>query len=277
MASDLEWPMEKDSVVNRLTSLFGESRGDHFHNGVDIASDNEPVGSVAKGTVLYSRYSSDDPFRNEFGTGNSVWIYHGKGLVSAYYHLKEGRETGIATPKKIDTGEIIGKSGNTGHSSGSHLHFVIGMNYGKKIIDPLKMLPDVPDTSEPKIGTLILTIGEKYSYVNDGDNINISKAFPVTVQIFDSGMKSGQRRGVKSVKFYHNRKFIKESNFNEISLKENSWVNEDGLSFDELFFQGNYFIGNLNLVSGENIIEVIAVDFKGNQSKKKIAFNVTRI
>jgi hypothetical protein len=270
-----DWPVGKETIVHRLTSLFGESRGDHFHNGVDISSDNEAVGSIGNGKILYSRYNSDDPYRSEFGTGNCVWVYHGKGVASAYYHLKDGRE--IGDKRDIKRGEILGKTGNTGHSSGSHLHFIIATLFGKKIVNPLPMLPDVPDSSSPKIGTLILTIGEKYSYVNDGDNINISRAFPVTVQILDSGSNTGQRRGVKAVQFFHNKKLVKESRFTEISLLNNAWVNEDGLPFSELFFEGNYYIGNLNLVSGENIIEVHATDFHGNETTKKISFNVTRI
>ncbi|MCB1179721.1 MAG: M23 family metallopeptidase [Leptospiraceae bacterium] len=271
------WPIQTDSIKNRLTSLFGESRVDHFHNGVDISSDNEAVRAMGDGVLLYSRYEDDSPFSNEAGSGNCVWLGHKEGFLSGYFHLKDGREDGLLEKEEVHSGEVIGKSGNTGHSSGSHLHFIVAKENGKKIINPLPLLPFAEDKRPPQISQLILTIGDKYTYINDGDNINISQSFPVSVPIIDSVDKAGMRRGVKKIEFYFNRKLLKTSNFNEISLKGKYWVNEDGLKFNDLFYQGNYYIGDLNLVSGENIIKINAYDFNENKTTKSYAFNVTRI
>jgi hypothetical protein len=276
-SATFQWPIQTDSIKNRLTSLFGESRVDHFHNGVDISSDNEPVRSMGNGVLLYSRYDSDSPFGNEAGSGNCVWIAHENGILSGYLHLKPGREQGLLEKEEVLQGEVIGKSGNTGHSSGSHLHFIVAIENGKKIINPLPLLPFAEDKKPPQIGQLILTIGENYTYVNDGDNINISQAFPISVPIIDSVDKAGMRRGVKKIEFLFNGNPYKTSNFNWISLKDQFWVNEDGLRFDELYYRGNYYIGDLNLVSGENRVEIHAFDFNGNKTSKTFAFNVTRI
>ena len=274
---DLTWPIQTESLSQRLTSLFGESRGDHFHNGVDISSDNESISSMGNGSIVYSRYLSDNPFRGEFGSGNCVWIYHGKGVLSAYYHLKEGRENTILNKTPIKKGEIIGKTGNTGHSSGSHLHFIIASENGRKIINPLTLLSKVDDNKPPFIGSLILTNGDNYTYINDGENINISRPFPVTVSIHDTGEKSGQKRGVHRVEFLVNNKLVKNSKFDSISLDGQYWKNGSGLKFDELYHNGNYFIGELNFRSGQNNIEVRAEDFNGNQTVKYFTFNVNRI
>lgn len=271
------WPIVADNIRIRLTSLFGESRGDHFHNGVDISSDNEPVRSIANGILVYSRYNADDPFANEMGSGNCVWVAHEEGYISGYLHLKDGREPGILEKEDIMRGEVLGKTGNTGHSSGSHLHFIVGKENGAKIINPLPFLPFAEDTRAPQIGQLILSIEDKYTYINDGDNINISKSFPITVPIIDGIDKVGLRRGVKHVIYKFNGKKYKEARFNQISLQGNYWVNEDGLKFEELYYKNNYYIGDLNLVSGENIIDVEAIDFNGNSVRKVFAFNVTRI
>lgn len=278
-ASDVKfsWPIQTSALENKLTSLFGESRGDHFHNGVDISSDNEEIRPIDQGQIVFSRYDSDNPFRNGMGSGNCVWIGHSKGYLSGYFHLKDGREDGLLKKVQINRTDVIGRSGNTGHSMGSHLHFILAKDGGKKIINPLPLLPTIPDTSAPKIGMMILTNVDKFTYVNDGDNINVSRAFPVSIPILDSGIRPGQRRGIQRVKFILNGKVLKEAGFNEISLRDNTWVNETGQSFEELFFLGNYFVGNLSFVSGENILEVRTSDFSGNQAAKVIGFNVTRI
>lgn len=275
--SKFEWPIYADNIKIRLTSLFGESRSDHFHNGIDISSDNEPVRSIGDGVLLYSRYASDDPFANEWGSGNCVWIAHPEGFISGYLHLKEGREQGILTKEEIYKGEVIGKSGNTGHSSGSHLHFILSKENGTKIINPLPYFSQVEDTKPPQIGQLIIHVDDKFTYVNDKDNINISRSFPVSITIFDGVEKVGLKRGIQKAIYKLNGTKIKQANFNQISLKGNKWVNEDGYSFDELYYKESYFIGELNFVSGENVLEIEATDFHGNTTKKIFALNVNRI
>lgn len=276
-APEFSWPIYADNIRIRLTSLFGESREDHFHNGVDISSDNEPVRSIGDGVLLYSRYASDNPFGNEWGSGNCVWIAHPEGFISGYLHLKDGREENLLNKEDIHKGEVIGKSGNTGHSSGSHLHFILGKENGAKLINPLPYLPFMEDTKPPQMGQLIISVDDKFTYVNDGDNINISRAFPVSISIIDGIDKVGLRRGIQKAIYKFNGKKLKEAKFNQISLRGNVWVNEDGYSFDDLYYKGNYFLGELSFVSGENTIEVEATDFNGNTTKKIFAFNVNRI
>ncbi len=271
------WPVGGENIEVKLSSLFGESRGDHFHNGVDVSSDNEKVSSIEKGTVIYSHYSSDNPFENEGGSGNSVWILHDNDILSAYYHLKDGRSPEILEKKFLQKGDTIGKTGNTGHSSGSHLHFVIAKDQGRKIIDPLKILPPVKDTKSPTISSLILTIGKNITYINDGDSFNSSSNFPITVDIADTGERKGQRRGVKSIQFIVNNKVYKKSNFNELSLVNSKWQNEDGLSFNDLFFESHYYIGDLKFISGDNTISITAMDFNNNKIEKTFTFYVNKI
>lgn len=271
------WPIDTANLEMKLSSLFGESRGDHFHNGVDISSDNEKVLSIGDGNVVYSRYATDSPYSNEEGSGNCVWVQHGNGVISAYFHLKDGRVPEITETKTIARGTPVGKSGNTGHSSGSHLHFVTAGEKGRKIINPLTILPIVKDSSSPKIGSLILTIGKKITYINDGDNFNSSTNFPVSVDIFDPGEKKSQRRGVRSILFSFNGKSFKESSFNELSISGGKWRNEDGLTFNELFYENNYFIGNLNFVAGNNSVSIDAIDFSGNKTSKSYSFFVNKI
>ncbi|TGL85582.1 M23 family metallopeptidase [Leptospira congkakensis] len=271
------WPIQGLDLPSLLTSTFGESRKDHFHNGLDISSVFQPVKSMSQGFILYSRYAEDDPFEDERGSGNIVWIAHKSGYVSGYYHLGGTRSEIVRANKQVSAGDTIGISGNTGHSTGGHLHFVLGKDYGKTLLDPLAYLPPVEDTMPPQIANLFIHVGESFTNLNDGDNINVSKAFPLTVSIIDGGIKNSQRRGVKDVKFLFNGETYKQANFSSLRFDDGKWKTKEGHSFDDLFFKDRYLVGILNLKAGENIIKVQTKDFSGKESERSFSINITRI
>ncbi|WP_036056779.1 M23 family metallopeptidase [Leptospira noguchii] len=270
-------PVKTDQLENKITSTFGESRGDHFHNGLDISSANEPVLAMADGKVLYSRYAEDHPFEDELGTGNSVWLDHGSGNFTAYYHLKDSRISKLLKPDGIKAGDKIGVTGNSGHSSGAHLHFVVLRKYGLEILDPMKFLSPIPDNSAPEISSLLIHVNGKFTNINDGDNINLSKEFPFTISIVDAGEKKSQRRGITRVQYFLNGEVLRSADFSALQYSNSEWKNPDGFSFTNLYYKDQYLIGNLNLKSGENTIKVVAWDFKGNVNERSFTFYVSRI
>ncbi|WP_032830943.1 M23 family metallopeptidase [Leptospira kirschneri] len=270
-------PVKTDQLENKITSTFGESRGDHFHNGLDISSANEPVLAMADGKVLYSRYTEDHPFEDELGTGNSVWLDHGSGNFTAYYHLKDGRISKLLKPDGIKAGDKIGITGNSGHSSGAHLHFVVLRKYGLEILDPMKFLSPIPDSSAPEISSLLVHVNGKLTNINDGDNINLSKEFPFTISIIDAGEKKSQRRGITKVQYFLNGEALRSADFSALQYSASEWKNPDGFSFTNLYYKDQYLIGNLNLKSGENTIKVVAWDFRGNVNERSFTFYVSRI
>ncbi|MCG6150492.1 M23 family metallopeptidase [Leptospira bandrabouensis] len=271
------WPIQGLELPGLITSTFGESRKDHFHNGLDISSVFQPVKSMSQGFILYSRYAEDDPFEEERGSGNIVWIAHKNGYVSGYYHLGGTRNEKVRTGKQVSAGDTIGISGNTGHSTGGHLHFVLGKDYGKTLLDPLTYLPPVEDNMPPQIANLFIHVGENYTNLNDGDNINVSKAFPLTVSIIDGGIKNSQRRGIKEVKFLFNGEAYKQANFESLRFEDGKWKTKEGHSFDDLFFKDRYLVGVLNLKAGENVIKVQTKDFSGQSADRSFSINITRI
>ncbi len=273
---NFQWPIEGFDLSALITSTFGESRKDHFHNGLDISSVFQPVHSLSDGYVLYSRYAEDNPFEEERGSGNIVWLAHGQGYVSGYYHLAGSRHENIRTKQTVKAGEIIGLSGNTGHSSGGHLHFVLGKDYGKVLLDPMSHLPKLEDTMVPQIANLFLHNGEKYTNINDGDNILASKAFPLTVSIFDGGIKNSQRRGIRELEFIFNGESIKKTNFDSLRFESGKWKTSNGYVFEDLFFKDRYYVGTMNLKAGENLVKIISSDFNNQSSEKTFSVNVTR-
>ncbi len=117
-------------LSGRITSPFGY-RCDPFtntaalHRGVDIAAEEgTQVAATASGTVIASAYDSIG--------GNYIKIDHGDGRVSYYGHLKTRL---VSKGDSIHQGDIIALSGNTGNTTGPHLHFQL--YYQEKPVDPL--------------------------------------------------------------------------------------------------------------------------------------------
>lgn len=107
-------------VQGNITSRYGarESIRDHTHMGMDIAAKTgTPIKSVADGTVSFSGTMG--------GYGNLIMIDHGNGIKTYYGHCsKLYKKVG----DKVTAGDKIAAVGNTGNSTGSHLHFEIRKN-----------------------------------------------------------------------------------------------------------------------------------------------------
>ncbi len=117
------WPVEgwlSSPYGYRQKPMGGQDR--EFHQGVDLAAwPRSPVRAPAKGTVVQSERKA--------GYGNTIKIRHEYGYTSLYGHLSERLvEDGTSVVK----GQLIGRVGSTGHSTGSHLHYEIRVN-GERI------------------------------------------------------------------------------------------------------------------------------------------------
>lgn len=101
----------------------------HFHDGMDIGVPiGTSVASVAGGHVTYVGYLG--------GYGLTVKVDHGDGVVSMYAHLSQAT---VSVGEDVAGGEQIALSGNTGTSTGPHLHFTVLI--GGSPVDPAGWLP----------------------------------------------------------------------------------------------------------------------------------------
>lgn len=138
----VSYPLKKIMV----TSPYGR-RKDPFtgkrsnHKGLDLRASGEEVYSMMSGEVV--KVSSDKR------SGNYITIRHGDYTVS-YCHLSK---TFVQKGAQVLPGEVVAISGNTGRSTGPHLH--ITAKYGKKHIDPAILLQLVKVTQEEALKHLV--------------------------------------------------------------------------------------------------------------------------
>ena len=124
-----------DSQQSWISSLYGVrvspfTGKEQFHPGIDIAgADKTPIVAPAKGTIAF--VGNDGPL------GMSVRIKHGSVYESTYGHLDKAS---VKKGQRVDRGDVIGYMGNSGRSTGHHLHYELAKN-GKNV-NPLGYMMD---------------------------------------------------------------------------------------------------------------------------------------
>lgn len=203
-----QFPIQPDKV-NFLSGNMGELRSSHFHAGLDIKTQGKEglsVYAAADGWVSRIRVGTG-------GYGNCLYIQHPNGTTTVYAHLqgfndilgqytlKEQYERKSFTvnlfPKRnqlqVKKGQIIGLSGNSGSSTGPHLHFEIrGAN--QEVLDPLRIgFKEIEDNIAPVANVLAVKTMNLESRVNDRFgrfefNLNkVDNDYSVTDTIYANG------------------------------------------------------------------------------------------
>lgn len=125
---DFLWPVGDNRHItsgfgNRKIALYGYER---LHTGIDInTATGTPVTAIAGGTVIVSVYDG--------GWGDYIMINHGNNLISLYAHLDS---RSVKRGDTVTAGQEIGTTGNSGISSGPHLHFELREN--GKAVNPFR-------------------------------------------------------------------------------------------------------------------------------------------
>ena len=165
--SQLEYVSPVDYEIT-LAGNFGEPRPWHFHGGIDVKTGNvegKQIFSIADGYV--SRLTI-----NKYGFGNAIYVAHPDGHTSVYCHLQRfapqyeallqrtGKDTLSmvfpSTQFPVKAGDLIAISGNTGHSTGPHLHLEIHDTETWAMRDPLIFLGHlIADSVAPQAHSLM--------------------------------------------------------------------------------------------------------------------------
>ena len=133
-AGALQFPLDKILV----TQYFGDTPfatansqiyGGHGHDGVDFAASiGTPVKAARSGIVI--GVANTDIIKSCYSFGKWIMIKHDDGLSTLYAHLSV---QSVAIGDAVTTGQVIGYSGNTGYTTGPHLHFGVYATEGTQI------------------------------------------------------------------------------------------------------------------------------------------------
>jgi len=127
------WPVKGN--LGHITMYFGQNENPfvpgqwYLHTGIDISTNRvgDLILATADGKVIDIHY---DP-----SLGNSVTIQHSHGFTTRYAHL---RNFAVKKGQRVSQGDVIGYLGNTGRTTGPHLHYEVYL--GTSLIDPLRFL-----------------------------------------------------------------------------------------------------------------------------------------
>ncbi len=242
-----------------LAGTFGELRSNHFHSGIDIKTQQReglPVYGIGEGTVTRIKVAL-------WGYGKVLYIAHPNGHTSVYGHLQKFSPKIEAYIKKIqydkksyevevfpdygelkiEKGEIIAYSGNTGGSSGPHLHFEIRNSVSEKPTNPLLYGIEVADATNPILEKLFLYPLSKNAQVNnsaeriqlnfnkqsDGtflaNNVKAIGKIGVGFIGFDRQDMAANRNGIYEASLSVNGKTYTSYNFESFSFGETRYIN----------------------------------------------------
>ncbi len=264
---------------NYLSGTMGELRGDHFHMGIDIKTFGKtgyPVYASENGYIERIRVS-------ESGYGKAIYIKHLDGKKTVYAHLNIFNEkidnyvtnyqyrtkhfsVNIYPGKKffINKGEVIAYSGNTGSSSGPHLHFELRDSLDN-VYDPLKLkFNEVIDNTKPTIEKITFKTLDKYSRINNGygifeyqvlsdkgknfiENINAKGRIGISILCYDKLDGASNKNGIKKIELYVND-----------TLVVNNYI--EYLTYDETNNVAKYIDFNLFLKSRKQYIKLYQDD-----------------
>ncbi len=243
----------------KLSGNFGEIRGSHFHAGIDIKTNGKegfPIKSILNGHVTRISISTR-------GYGKAIYIDHPNGTTSVYAHLKKFSKKIEAIIKnhqyqnkkfeiqkffkkdeiKIEKEELIGYSGNTGGSSGPHLHFEIRNQKNQNPLNPLNFGYKILDSKEPTINNLfVYSLDENKVFQNGQQNkliklkkinnslyeanpIELGGNFGFGVQSFDRHDLSYNKNGVYKTILKINDKKVFEIIFDKLSFNDSKYIN----------------------------------------------------
>ena len=251
----------------RVSGNFAEVRSNHFHSGIDFKTEGtigHPIYAVADGYISRIKVSP-------FGYGKALYITHENGFTTVYAHLNKYADSiqayvqneqyrlrkyavDIYPPKGqiiVKQGEQVAKSGNTGGSSGPHLHFEIRETNSEMPVNPLLFKMEIKDTIKPIIekmaiyamnrksglitdrGTIkakskkVLNVKRRKGnyYVNNIEKIKVQGKIGFGISAYDRVMFSHNKLGVYAIELFIDDDLIYRIEKDKFSFYETRYVN----------------------------------------------------
>jgi len=261
------WPIDSPRVI---TGNYGELRSNHFHAGLDFSTNgkiNYPVYSIADGYISRIKVSSG-------GYGRCIYITHNDGKVTLYGHLNsyQGKLTELVKKEQyskksfeveifpkpneypVKKRERIGLSGNSGSSTGPHLHFEIRDGQTETPLNPLlyysinDVIPptidqiafyNLADTCWPKfISSFKVKKNKKDSLFLEKDTVILSQGIlGVAYSGFDQYVVNGNPNNIFGAKLFFDNRLLYSHTLDNIHFADQRFVNEFCESIDKCKYQ----------------------------------------
>lgn len=242
----------------KLSGNFGEFRNNHFHSGFDLKTngiEGLPVYAVADGYVSRIKISA-------WGYGYALYLQHPNGQTTVYGHLRNFSpiiDSFIRTkqyaqksfeieyfPKvselKVQKGELIAFSGNTGGSGGPHLHFEVRDTQSEDILNPYFFFNLIRDQKPPSIQGLWLYTNSDTDWVQNSKQIALklpknSGIVQITEPIkvygnvffackaFDTQGEELNQNGIYKISLVSSKDTFFNLTFNRFAFSETRYVN----------------------------------------------------
>ena len=284
-----------------LSGNYGELRSTHFHAGIDIKTGGvigKKVYAVEDGYISRIRVSASS-------YGKTLYINHPNGFTTVYAHLDDFKDEISKHVKDIQytqrefeindfpnkeqfivkKGDVIGFSGNTGSSSGPHIHFEIRKTSNQVPINPLLFQFDIKDHIAPVFYHLAIYPLDKNSFINnknlkqlyrliktkdayhlaDTGKIFLSGNFGFGVEIYDYLDQSRNRCGIYTLDASINNEHLYRHTIDAIPFAEAGYIKshmdyeeklKSKLSVQKLFIDPNNDLGIYDSVVNRGIINV---------------------
>jgi len=311
--TNFTWPLDSPLV---FTANYGQLRPNHFHAGVDLSTGgkvNLPVYAAEEGYVSRIKVSA-------YGYGKCLYITHPNGKVTVYAHMNaycakvdtfiKKEQTKIQSyeidfyPKekiKIKRKEIVGLSGNTGGSTGPHLHFEIRDELSEVPLNPLNYYK-VPDRVKPTLQAIaIFNLSDslnpksfKTIKVKEINGISTCETPSITINQsiigfafagYDRMKVNGHLNNIYSSKLFLDGKEIYSHLLQAVSFDESRYVNQYAEASQKWVFQKCFlpvlapadFVMNSTkhtriVLADTNFheVKIVVADERGNSNQVKL-------
>jgi hypothetical protein len=255
---DTTWTLPMAPPVE-LSAGFGDLRPNHFHMGIDIRTggrENLPIYAIQDGYISRLKVSA-------VGYGWVLYVAHPNGYTSVYAHCNkyapsiqdfyldtseamQQNEVDLILPAnkiKVKKGELIAYSGNTGGSSGPHLHFELRDSKSEHALNPLLHGFKVSDSGQPVLGgiriyaidpngyevptkSVTVTLGQMQhktilpaGFLREGDRIGLA------LQVDDYFTKAGRTLGLFSAEVWAENSGHFAFELDEIDFDDARYIN----------------------------------------------------
>ena len=283
----------------KITSTFGESRGDHFHNGIDFAG-VQKVYPIVDAVLLFYLDQDEYDVDRPIGVGNVVVLQHRDQVRSYYYHLERGSVyKAVSSFQKskevtLSTNTALGVVGNSGYSMGAHLHYALeevnrtnlnnldhtnlDHDYSSRLVNPLKYLPDIRDSKKPFIYSAFTVHNQRGYRLYHSKRYQLGVDFNLHVSTWD--LKHyfnpsfrphlGNSYGVDFLRFSLDGQTLRSYNFSYLD-KTKTGLTLSGYYFEDVYLQKHsYKLGKFTPTNKQHNLEFVSRDWNGNETIKNL-------